>query len=142
MSRHVLHAADGDVVTVPASARRLTSVSRYDRVLVAPDFFDLANRAIGVAYGLAPRDGVVHLAHVTEASEDTGAVDATHVGEALLQLGARRGVDAICRATHGRTGRPQLVLGSVAQHVVREARCPVVVLPPRSTLLPVALGRT
>lgn len=168
VSRHVLHAADGDVVTVPASSRRLTSVSRHDRVLVATDFSDLANRAIGVAYGLVPRGGVVHLAHVTEASEDTGArsarerlaalvpvdasargvvtvlevVDATHVGEALVQLGARRGVDAICLATHGRTGLAHLVLGSVAQHVVREARCPVVLLPPRSTLLPVALGQT
>lgn len=156
VSRQVMHAADGDVVTVPASSHRLTSVARHDRVLAATDFSDLANRAIGVAYGLVPRNGVVHLAHVTEASEDTGArsarerlaalvptdasargvvtvlevVDDTHVADALLQLGARRGVDAICLATHGRTGLSQAILGSVAQQVVRQARCPVVLLPP------------
>jgi len=168
VSRHVLHAADGDVVTVPAPSHQMTGVFRYERVLVATDFSDLANRAIGAAYGLVPRDGVVHLAHVTEASEETGArsarerlaalvptdarargvvtvlevVDATHVAEALLQLGARRGVDAICLGTHGRTGLSQFVLGSVAQHVVREARCPVVLLPPHSTLLPAEPGQT
>jgi nucleotide-binding universal stress UspA family protein len=166
VSRHVLHAADGDVVTVPASSRRLTSVARHDRVLVATDFSDLANRAIGVAYGLVPRNGVVHLAHVTEASEDTGArsarerlaalvptdasargvvtvlevVDDAHVADALLQLGARRGVDAICLATHGRTGISQAILGSVAQQVVRQARCPVVLVPRHCTPQPVGPG--
>jgi nucleotide-binding universal stress UspA family protein len=159
VSRQVLHAADGDVVTVPASSRRLTGVARHDRVLVGTDFSDLANRAIGVAYGLVPRQGVVHLAHVPEAphamTEQTTrdrlaalvpidasergvvtvleVVDAADVADGLLQLAARRGVDAICLATHGRTGVSQAVLGSVAQRVVREARCPVVLLPPHCT---------
>lgn len=159
VSRHVLHAADGDVVTVPASPRRLTGVARHDRVLVATDFSDSANRAIGVAYGLVPRNGVVHLAHVTEGSEGNGArsarerlamlvptdatargivtvlevVDNTAVADALLQLGARRGVDLICLATHGRTGVSQAILGSVAHQVVRQARCPVVLIPPHRT---------
>lgn len=159
VSRHVLHNADGDVVTVPASCRRSTGVARHDRVLVGTDFSEVANRAIGVAYGLVPRDGVVHLAHVTEASQTDGGkaarerlaalvptdasargvvtvlevVDNTDVADALLQLGARRGVDAICLATHGRTGISQAILGSVAQQVVRQARCPVVLLPPQCT---------
>jgi nucleotide-binding universal stress UspA family protein len=159
VSRHVLHNADGDVVTVPASCLRSTGVARHDRVLVGTDFSDVANRAIGVAYGLVPRDGVVHLAHVTDASPTDGGTAArerlaalvptdasargvvtvlevvhdTDVADALLQLGARRGVDAICLATHGRTGISQALLGSVAQQVVRQARCPVVVLPPHCT---------
>lgn len=159
VSRHVLHSADGDVVTVPASSRRMPSVSRFERVLVATDFSDLANRAIGVAYGLVPRTGVVHLAYVTEASEETVAgsarkrlaalvpadagargvvtlievVDATDVADALLALSARRGVDAICLATHGRTGISKAMLGSVAERVTRKTRCPVVLLPPHGT---------
>jgi nucleotide-binding universal stress UspA family protein len=159
VSRHVLHAFDRDVVTVPASARRLTGVARHDRVLVATDFSDQANRAISVAYGLVPRHGVVHLAHVTEApqaaAEQTArdqlaalvptdanerrivtvleVVDATDVADALLQLGARRGVDLICLATHGRTGISQAILGSVAHQVVRQASCPVVLIPPHCT---------
>jgi len=57
-------------------------------------------------------------------------VDDTDVVAAPSRLGARRGVDAICLATHGRTGISQAILGSVAQQVVRQARCPVVLLPP------------
>lgn len=92
VSRHVLHAADGDVVTVPASSRRMTSVSRHERVLVATDFSDLANRATGVAHGLVPRD-VVHLAHVTGASDDTGARSARERLAALVPTDASaRGV--------------------------------------------------
>ncbi len=156
VSRHILHAADGDVATVPASCRQTMCVARLDRVLVGTDFSELANRAIGVAYGLVPQHGVVHLAHVMEASNagaekaardrlaalvpvDASArgvvtvlevVDAIDVADALLQLGARRGVDAVCLATHGRTGATQVMLGSVAQQVVRHARCPIVLLPP------------
>lgn len=167
VSRRVLHHADGDVVTVPASSRRLTGVSRHDRILVATDFSELANRAVGVAYGLVPQGGVVHLVHVTEASNGPGATTArerlatlvpgdagrrdvltvlevvtatTGVADALLQLGARRGVDAICLATHGRTGISQAILGSVAHQVVRQARCPVVLIPPHCIPPPVTRG--
>lgn len=159
VSRHVLHASDGDVVTVPASSRRLTAVARHDRVLVATDFSEQANRAISVAYGLVPPHGVVHLVHVTQASEAADeqtvrdqlaalvpadarerrivtvleVVDATDVADTLLQLGARRGVDVICLATHGRNGISQAILGSVAHQVVRQASCPVVLIPPHCT---------
>ncbi len=158
VSRQVLHAADGDVVTVPATSCPVPGAARYERVLVATDFSDIANRAIDTAYGLVPRHGVVHLAHVTAARDEAatssararlvglvppdavgrGVVTVLEVVEgedaaaALLQLGARRGVDLICLGTHGRSGLSQVVLGSVAQQVVREARCPVVVVPPHS----------
>lgn len=169
MSRHVLHNADGDVVTVPASCTRPTAVSVPDRVLVGTDFSEWANRAIGVAYGLVPRHGVVHLAHVIEAADsDTDAERtarerlaalvpadahargivtvlevAAHrdVGTALLQVGARRGVDAICLATHGRSGLSQAVLGSVAQRIVGQARCPLVLVPPHCSPHPMANDR-
>lgn len=35
--------------------------------------------------------------------------------------------DLIVLGTHGRTGVPRLLLGSVAEHVVRHAHCPVLV---------------
>jgi hypothetical protein len=34
-------------------------------------------------------------------------------------------------ATHGRKGLHRLVLGSVAEHVVREAPCPVLTVKPK-----------
>ena len=42
-------------------------------------------------------------------------------------------VDLIVISTHGRTGLGHLLIGSVAEHVVRHAHCPVLVIPSRSS---------
>lgn len=39
------------------------------------------------------------------------------------------GADLICISTHGRTGLAHLLLGSVAEKVVRRAPCPVLIVP-------------
>ena len=36
--------------------------------------------------------------------------------------------------THGRTGLPRLLLGSVAERVIRTAACPVVTYPPSAMM--------
>ncbi len=46
----------------------------------------------------------------------------------IIRFAAEQHVDAIVVATHGRTGIRRLLLGSVAQRVVAEAACPVVVV--------------
>lgn len=46
-------------------------------------------------------------------------------GPTLLDEAAQFGADLICLGTHGRTGWKQLILGSVAERVVREAHCSV-----------------
>jgi len=51
----------------------------------------------------------------------------------VLQMAARLGIDLIVMATHGRKGLHRLVLGSVAERVVREARCPVLTVKPKAT---------
>jgi nucleotide-binding universal stress UspA family protein len=40
-------------------------------------------------------------------------------------------VDLIITSTHGQTGLKHALLGSVAEHVVRYAECPVLVVPSR-----------
>lgn len=45
---------------------------------------------------------------------------------------ASRGADLIVMSTAGRTGLPRLLIGSVAEKVVRHARIPVLTLRPRS----------
>jgi len=40
------------------------------------------------------------------------------------------GIDLVVMATHGRTGVSHLVLGSVAERVVRESECPVLTIRP------------
>lgn len=47
----------------------------------------------------------------------------------ILQFANEEEVDAILIATHGHTGLKHIVFGSVAQRVVRRAKCPVVTIP-------------
>lgn len=47
----------------------------------------------------------------------------------LLDLATRLHVDLIVMGTHGRTGVPRVLLGSVAEEVVRHAELPVLVVP-------------
>ena len=51
-----------------------------------------------------------------------------HTGAAILEAGARAKSDLIVMSTHGRGVMKRLVLGSVADHVVRHAKCPVVTI--------------
>jgi nucleotide-binding universal stress UspA family protein len=46
----------------------------------------------------------------------------------ILGLAAEVGADIIIVGSHGRVGVERLLLGSVSEHVVREARCPVMVV--------------
>jgi nucleotide-binding universal stress UspA family protein len=47
---------------------------------------------------------------------------------------ANEDADLIVISTHGRTGLGHILIGSVAEHVVRYAHCPVLVIPSRPTL--------
>lgn len=47
---------------------------------------------------------------------------------------AKRDVDLIIAPTHGRTGLSHVLIGSVAERVVRHASCPVLVIPVRGKL--------
>jgi nucleotide-binding universal stress UspA family protein len=44
----------------------------------------------------------------------------------ILRLAAEEGADLIVLGTHGRTGMQRLLMGSVAESVIRQAPCPVV----------------
>lgn len=49
----------------------------------------------------------------------------------ILRYARDHGVDLLVLGTHGRTGLRRLVLGSVAERVVRQAPCPVMVVRPK-----------
>lgn len=46
----------------------------------------------------------------------------------ILRRARTHGIDLVVVGTHGRTGLKHLVLGSVAERVVRQAPCPVLVV--------------
>ncbi len=50
------------------------------------------------------------------------------ITDAILHAQVNEGVDLIVMATHGRTGLKHLLLGSVAEGVVRTARVPVMLI--------------
>jgi nucleotide-binding universal stress UspA family protein len=49
----------------------------------------------------------------------------------IVEMAAAEQVDLIVMATHGRTGLTHLLMGSVAERVVRTAPCPVLTMRPR-----------
>ncbi|MGE0759440.1 MAG: universal stress protein [Pirellulaceae bacterium] len=68
---------------------------------------------------------------ITSAHGTTQVQRLLHVGapgEVICWLANHQHCDLIVLGTHGRTGLRHLVLGSVAEYVVRHARCPVLTL--------------
>ena len=56
-----------------------------------------------------------------------------HPGQQICEHARDSDVDLIVTSTHGSTGFTHLLLGSVAEYVVRHAHCPVLVVPARSS---------
>jgi nucleotide-binding universal stress UspA family protein len=50
----------------------------------------------------------------------------------ILDIAEGRRIDLIVLATHGRTGVKRLLIGNVAEKVVRHAACPVLTVKPRA----------
>jgi universal stress protein A len=66
-------------------------------------------------------------AHRRDATATAAVVSRTgSVGDIILDVAESHGADLIVMGSHGRTGVKRLLLGSVAEHVLRHAKCPVV----------------
>ncbi len=61
---------------------------------------------------------------------ETAVVVAGEVAQAIDAVATERGCDLIALSTHGRSGLRRLVLGSVAEAVIRHAHVPVLSIPP------------
>lgn len=58
-------------------------------------------------------------------------LEATPVGNAIVDYASNNKIDLIAIATHGRSGLGRAVLGSVADFVLRESGLPILVIRPR-----------
>jgi len=67
---------------------------------------------------------------------DVVVEESTHIDTAILESARRLPADLIVMGTHGRVGVPRLLLGSVAERVLRSSPCPVMVVPPHDTVPP------
>ena len=52
------------------------------------------------------------------------------VGQAIVDYAHQNKIDLICISTHGRSGIRRSLFGSVADHVVRESRLPILIIRP------------
>jgi nucleotide-binding universal stress UspA family protein len=64
-------------------------------------------------------------AHLTDPRSATVKVTVGKPAEEILQVARDEAVDLIVMGTHGRTGLRHVLLGSIAETVVRTAPCPV-----------------
>jgi nucleotide-binding universal stress UspA family protein len=77
------------------------------------------------------REELTEKLHALVAQEPAVQVEAqllfsAHPAAEILRVAKRIGADLIVLGTHGRTGLSRLLMGSVAEQVVRRAGCPVV----------------
>jgi nucleotide-binding universal stress UspA family protein len=75
-------------------------------------------------------DSLARLAKIAERLTQRGLAVTSAVAygapaEGIVTAAEDRGADLIVMSTHGRSGVPHLVLGSVAERVIRSAPCPV-----------------
>jgi universal stress protein A len=66
----------------------------------------------------------------------TGEVLVGGPSQVILDQAVNKGVDLIVMGTHGRTGLTHLLIGSVAERVIRHAPCPVFVVRERKAVVP------
>jgi nucleotide-binding universal stress UspA family protein len=154
VSAVIVHDATQSVIAVPPNANIPTiSVPRLTRAIVATDLSAFANRAVPFAFALTDEGGEVHIVNVVDDDAKLDEADVTrqllalapagmprkvsaHVvrgddaAKAIAQAAARLGCDAICIASHGRSGITRALVGSVADKLLRATRKPVLVLRP------------
>ena len=110
-SLHLLHVVEGPLASGPFGTEVfVTQPAALERELFENAKAKLEHRRISAMH---PGQNA--------ATEIVGGVTA----RAIVDYAVSRGMDLIVMGTHGRSGLPHLVMGSVAEKVVRHARCPV-----------------
>ena len=51
--------------------------------------------------------------------------------DVIVEMARKKRADLIVMGTHGRTGLPHVLLGSVAERIIRNAPCPVITVGPQ-----------
>jgi nucleotide-binding universal stress UspA family protein len=68
-------------------------------------------------------------ARAKNVSTEIELAESTEVAECIAEAAERLHVDAICIATHGRSGLGRALFGSVAKAVLRSSRRPILIVP-------------
>jgi nucleotide-binding universal stress UspA family protein len=123
-------------------------VIAFNRILCPIDFSATSTKALAYARALAEWYGaeleVLHVVAPLEAElpPEAGLVAPPlvllegPVHEAIVHRARARQADLVVLGTHGRSGLNRLLLGSVAEKVVRSVPCPVLTVPPEARVSP------
>lgn len=131
---------------------------QLSRILLPTDFSEYSGAATKYACGLAEQyNAELHLLHVFETHETADpefkgvvrgrleeflkpgweegrkVIKTTAEGATFLEIiryARKHDIDLIVMGTHGRSGLAHVLMGSVAERVVRKASCPVLVVRP------------
>jgi nucleotide-binding universal stress UspA family protein len=127
-------------------------MSRIRTILCPVDFSDASRHAAEHAIAIARwYHATVRALHVMPPGTDSNGViaevealfpesairvdvlaDAGHPAARILEHASAHSCDLIVLGTHGRSGFEHFMLGSVAENVLRKARCAVLTVPPRA----------
>lgn len=106
------HAHDADLCILSVAGRHLHTY--HDMKKRHP----LSSSELDEMMGALPFD-------VSDLSIEQVQVEGTVVSDRIIEAASERDIDLIVMGTHGRTGLNRLLMGSVAEEVVRSAPCPV-----------------
>jgi nucleotide-binding universal stress UspA family protein len=141
---HVLLATDGSETSIDAARRASQILCRADHVtllnVVTEIPGDDAGGFEGSVYSPAEQERVWkqelaeagdELARTAAALTDAHIDKRIEVGDVaptVCRIAEELHVDVLVVGSHGRTGLERLLLGSVSEHIVRHAPCPVLVV--------------
>ena len=143
--KNILYASDFSPVAENAAPYALALARRYGSKVFAVHVRPLE------IYGMAPPESWPVLREASEAlaKEQAAQLNRSFAGvehEAIVEEGdvwdsvsahvERDHIDLIVMGTHGRKGLEKLLLGSVAEKVLRRAHCPVLTVSPRVHVTP------
>lgn len=126
---HAIERARGDqaelhaVAIVDTGSERIQALTRaWDEDAVADELRDRAREDLGE---------VTEPASEANLEVHTAVREHDDVVESILAYADEHGIDLIVMGTHGRSGLERIMLGSVAEGVLRRAHRPVLAVPPK-----------
>jgi len=111
------------VISVVDNSDRFFDVGYYDPLALHTQMVDEAKRVLGEALALLTDKGIEADRQLVEDPIAPGDISGT-----ILRHGAIWGAHVIVVGTHGRRGVRRLVMGSVAEGIVRKAHIPILLI--------------
>ncbi len=107
------------------------TLTQYTGFHVPPNTID---NFVGEIVSGAERSMTDFIAECFQGVEAKGSVIIGYAAEEILNLADEEQVDLIIMGTHGRKGIDRILFGSVAEKVVKNAKCPVLTIRPEDDL--------